>query len=127
MVERELHSKNQHQTQINKNKLKNGRHVIVLTEGHLVNLGVLLDTHRLSCLCLVQLALWTNPKKYHLGVHFLKKEKEHDEEVAQLHLDHLDEKNYKRKKNKDTCNYQIPTKDDIILVEPFEFQYQNAL
>jgi len=36
------------------------------------------------------MALWTNPKKYPLGVHFL--EKDLDEEVARLHLDHLDVK-----------------------------------
>jgi adenosylhomocysteinase len=34
--------------------------------------------------------LLTNPKKYPLGVHFL--EKELDEEVARLHLGHLDVK-----------------------------------
>jgi len=39
---------------------------------------------------LAQLALYTTPKKYSIGVHFL--EKELDEEVARLHLDHLDVK-----------------------------------
>jgi len=39
---------------------------------------------------LAQIALWTETKKYPLGVHFL--EKELDEEVARLHLSHLDVK-----------------------------------
>jgi len=37
---------------------------------------------------LAQLALWQTPEKYPLGVHFLPKEL--DEEVARLHLGHLD-------------------------------------
>jgi len=39
---------------------------------------------------LAQLALWQHPEKYPLGVHFLPKEL--DEEVARLHLEHLDVK-----------------------------------
>jgi len=36
---------------------------------------------------IAQIALWTEPKKYPLGVHFLPKIL--DEEVARLHLEHL--------------------------------------
>ena len=36
---------------------------------------------------LAQMALWTEPEKYELGVHVLPKEL--DEEVARLHLDKL--------------------------------------
>jgi len=82
--------------QVDRYKLKNGRHVIVLAEGRLVNLGCatghpsFVMSSSFTNQVLAQLALWTNPKKYPLGVHFL--EKEHDEEVARLHLDHLDVK-----------------------------------
>lgn len=36
---------------------------------------------------LAQLAIWTNPQNYAVGVHFLPKEL--DEEVARLHLEKL--------------------------------------
>jgi adenosylhomocysteinase len=36
---------------------------------------------------LAQIALWTRPEDYPLGIHVLPKEL--DEEVARLHLDHL--------------------------------------
>jgi len=82
--------------QVDRYKLKNGRHVILLAEGRLVNLGCatghpsFVMSSSFSNQVMAQLALWTNPKKYPLGVHFL--EKELDEEVARLHLDHLDVK-----------------------------------
>jgi len=82
--------------QVDRYKLKNGRHVILLAEGRLVNLGCatghpsFVMSSSFSNQVLAQMALWTNPKKYPLGVHFL--EKDLDEEVARLHLDHLDVK-----------------------------------
>jgi len=82
--------------QVDRFRLANGRHIIVLAEGRLVNLGCATGHPSFVMSCsftnqvMAQLALWTNPKKYPLGVHFL--EKELDEEVARLHLDHLDVK-----------------------------------
>jgi len=82
--------------QVDRYRLKNGRHVIILAEGRLVNLGCatghpsFVMSSSFTNQVLAQLALWTNPKKYPLGVHFL--EKKLDEEVARLHLDHLDVK-----------------------------------
>jgi adenosylhomocysteinase len=82
--------------QVDRYRLNNGRHVIILAEGRLVNLGCatghpsFVMSSSFTNQVLAQLALWTNPKKYPVGVHFL--EKELDEEVARLHLDHLDVK-----------------------------------
>jgi len=82
--------------QVDRYRLNNGRHVIILAEGRLVNLGCatghpsFVMSSSFTNQVLAQLALWTSPKKYPLGVHFL--EKELDEEVARLHLDHLDVK-----------------------------------
>jgi len=79
--------------QVDRYKLKNGRHVIILAEGRLVNLGCatghpsFVMSSSFTNQVLAQLALWRDRKKYPLGVHFL--EKELDEEVARLHLDHL--------------------------------------
>jgi adenosylhomocysteinase len=82
--------------QVDRYRLKNGRHVIILAEGRLVNLGCatghpsFVMSSSFTNQVLAQLALWTTPNKYSIGVHFL--EKELDEEVARLHLDHLDVK-----------------------------------
>jgi adenosylhomocysteinase len=82
--------------QVDRYRLSNGRHVIILAEGRLVNLGCatghpsFVMSTSFTNQVLAQLALWTNTKKYPLGVHFL--EKELDEEVARLHLSHLDVK-----------------------------------
>jgi adenosylhomocysteinase len=82
--------------QVDRYRLANGRHVIILAEGRLVNLGCatghpsFVMSTSFTNQVLAQLALWTNTKKYPLGVHFL--EKELDEEVARLHLAHLDVK-----------------------------------
>jgi len=79
--------------QVDRYRLKNGRHIIVLAEGRLVNLGCatghpsFVMSFSFSNQVLAQIALWTNPKKYPVGVHLL--EKELDEEVARLHLEHL--------------------------------------
>jgi adenosylhomocysteinase len=80
--------------QVDRYKLPNGRHVILLAEGRLVNLGCasghpsFVMSFSFTNQVLAQLALWQTPEKYPLGVHFLPKEL--DEEVARLHLGHLD-------------------------------------
>jgi len=80
--------------QVDRYRLKNGRHLIVLAEGRLVNLGCAMGhpsfvmSFSFTNQTLAQIALWTEPDKYPLGVHFLPKEL--DEEVARLHLNHLD-------------------------------------
>jgi adenosylhomocysteinase len=82
--------------QVDRYQLKNGRHVLILAEGRLVNLGCatghpsFVMSTSFTNQVLAQLALWTKREKYPLGVHFL--EKDLDEEVARLHLDHLDVK-----------------------------------
>jgi len=82
--------------QVDRYRLSNGRHIIILAEGRLVNLGCatghpsFVMSTSFTNQVLAQLALWGNPKKYPLGVYFL--EKELDEEVARLHLNHLDVK-----------------------------------
>jgi len=82
--------------QVDRYHLKNGRHVLILAEGRLVNLGCgtghpsFVMSTSFTNQVLAQHALWTKREKYPLGVHFL--EKDLDEEVARLHLDHLDVK-----------------------------------
>jgi len=82
--------------QVDRYRLSNGRHIIILAEGRLVNLGCatghpsFVMSTSFTNQVLAQIALFTNTKKYPLGVYFL--EKELDEEVARLHLDHLDVK-----------------------------------
>jgi adenosylhomocysteinase len=67
-----------------------GRSVLLLAEGRLVNLGCatghpsFVMSTSFTNQVLAQLALWTEPEKYPLGVHVLPKEL--DEEVARLHL-----------------------------------------
>lgn len=79
--------------QVERYTLKNGRHIILLAEGRLVNLGCAMGhpsfvmSNSFTNQCLAQIELWTKPDKYTLGVHFLPKTL--DEEVARLHLDHL--------------------------------------
>jgi len=82
--------------QVDRFKLPNGRHIILLAEGRLVNLGCasghpsFVMSFSFTNQVLAQLALWQTPEKYPLGVHFLPKHL--DEEVARLHLEHLDVK-----------------------------------
>ncbi|KAG4303858.1 hypothetical protein PORY_002746 [Pneumocystis oryctolagi] len=75
-------------------KLKNGRNVILLAEGRLVNLGCatghssMVMSMSFTNQVLAQIALWTADEgQYPLGVYFLPKKL--DEEVARLHLDKL--------------------------------------
>ena len=71
----------------------NGRSVILLAEGRLVNLGCatghpsFVMSNSFTNQTLAQLALWTETSKYSIGVHRLPKEL--DEEVARLHLEKI--------------------------------------
>jgi len=70
-----------------------GRAIIVLAEGRLVNLGCatghpsFVMSNSFTNQVMAQLALWTETEKFELGVHLLPKEL--DEEVARLHLEKL--------------------------------------
>jgi len=79
--------------QVDRYTLNNGRHVIILAEGRLVNLGCahghpsFVMSNSFTNQVLAQIELWCNPGKYSIDVHFLPKEL--DEKVARLHLNHL--------------------------------------
>ena len=81
-------------SQVNLHKLKNGREIIVLSEGRLVNLGCatghssFVMSTSFTNQVLAQIELWTQGSKYPIGVHCLPKEL--DEKVARLHLKKLD-------------------------------------
>merc|ERR1712136_391989 len=80
--------------QVDRFTLKNGRNVILLAEGRLVNLGCAMGHPSFVMSCsfsnqvLAQIDLWCNPGKYAVGVHMLPKTL--DEEVARSHMDALD-------------------------------------
>jgi len=77
--------------QVDRYELSNGRHIILLAEGRLVNLGCAMGhpsyvmSNSFTNQCLAQIALWTD--KYNIGVYMLPKKL--DEEVARLHLEHV--------------------------------------
>lgn len=79
--------------QVDRYTLASGRHVIILAEGRLVNLGCaqghpsFVMSNSFTNQVLAQIELWCNPGKYSIDVHFLPKAL--DEKVAALHLDHL--------------------------------------
>lgn len=79
--------------QVDRFKLANGNHIILLAEGRLVNLGCatghssFVMSNSFTNQVLAQIELWTNQAAYPLGVHMLPKKL--DEEVAALHLDKL--------------------------------------
>uniref|UniRef100_A0A3P8ZVH6 adenosylhomocysteinase n=1 Tax=Esox lucius TaxID=8010 RepID=A0A3P8ZVH6_ESOLU len=79
--------------QVDRYVMKNGRHIIVLAEGRLVNLGCAMGhpsfvmSNSFTNQVLAQIELWKNNSKYPLGVYFLPKKL--DEEVAAAHLDKL--------------------------------------
>ncbi len=70
-----------------------GKAIIVLAEGRLVNLGCatghpsFVMSNSFTNQVMAQIALWTETGKYEIGVHMLPKEL--DEEVARLHLSKL--------------------------------------
>jgi adenosylhomocysteinase len=86
-------SKENVKPQVDRYTLKNGRHIILLAEGRLVNLGCAMGhpsfvmSNSFTNQVLAQIELWTKADKYSIGVFFLPKKL--DEEVAALHLDHL--------------------------------------
>ncbi|KAJ2121150.1 S-adenosyl-L-homocysteine hydrolase [Coemansia sp. RSA 2131] len=73
--------------------MPNGRHLILLAEGRLVNLACatghpsFVMSNSFSNQVLAQIALWTDSASYPLGVHVLPKLL--DEEVARAHLDQI--------------------------------------
>ncbi|KAJ3108738.1 hypothetical protein HDU97_000136 [Phlyctochytrium planicorne] len=76
--------------QVDRFTMPSGRHIILLAEGRLVNLGCatghpsFVMSNSFSNQVLAQIALWTDTKSYPLGVHLLPKKL--DEEVAAAHL-----------------------------------------
>ncbi|KAH9968213.1 S-adenosyl-L-homocysteine hydrolase [Russula dissimulans] len=82
--------------QVDRYTMASGRHIILLAEGRLVNLGCATGHPSFVMSCsftnqvLAQIALWTTPGKFSLGVHMLPKEL--DEEVARAHLASLNVK-----------------------------------
>jgi len=82
--------------QVDRFTMPSGRHLILLAEGRLVNLGCATGHPSFVMSCsftnqvLAQIALWTTPDKFPLGVHMLPKEL--DEEVARAHLANLNVK-----------------------------------
>ncbi len=78
---------------VDKYTLENGRSILILAEGRLVNLGCatghpsFVMSNSFTNQVLAQLALWNETDSYPLGVHVLPKLL--DEEVARLHLDKL--------------------------------------
>ncbi|MDK0628444.1 adenosylhomocysteinase, partial [Clostridium perfringens] len=79
--------------QVDRYELENGKHIIVLAAGRLVNLGCatghssFVMSNSFTNQVLAQIELWTRHNAYPVGVHTLPKKL--DEEVAALHLDHL--------------------------------------
>jgi len=86
-------SKDEVKPQVDRYTMKSGRHLILLAEGRLVNLGCATGHPSFVMSCsfsnqvLAQMALWNESEKYPLGVHHLPKKL--DEEVATLHLEKI--------------------------------------
>ncbi len=79
--------------QVDEVEFADGKRLIVLAEGRLVNLGCatghpsFVMSASFTNQTLAQIELWTNPGKYEVGVYVLPKQL--DEKVAALHLDKL--------------------------------------
>ncbi|KAL9834900.1 LOW QUALITY PROTEIN: adenosylhomocysteinase-like [Geothlypis trichas] len=79
--------------QVDRYTLRNGRHVILLAEGRLVEPGcamghpIFVMSNSFTNQVLAQIELWTHSDRYAVGVHFLPKKL--DEAVAAAHLDKL--------------------------------------
>ncbi len=79
--------------QVHEWKLANGKSVLILSEGRLMNLGnatghpSFVMSNSFSNQVLAQIEIWTKPAEYEIGVHILPKHL--DEKVARLHLDAL--------------------------------------
>jgi len=80
--------------QVDRYTLHNGKHLLLLAEGRLINLGCAMGhpsfvmSASFSNQVLAQIELWCNTAKYPVGVHMLPKKL--DEEVAASHLGALD-------------------------------------
>ena len=65
--------------QVDRYRLANGNHIILLAEGRLVNLGCATGHPSFVMSCsfanqtLAQIELWTKPGQYPIGVHILPK------------------------------------------------------
>ncbi len=79
--------------QVDRYTLSNGRNIILLAEGRLVNLGCatghpsFVMSNSFTNQVMAQIALWTESEKFDIGVHMMPKRL--DEEVARLHLEQL--------------------------------------
>lgn len=79
--------------QVDRYTFSDGRSLIVLAQGRLVNLGcatghpAFVMSASFTNQVLAQIALWTEPDRFDIGIHLLPKEL--DEEVARLHLGKL--------------------------------------
>jgi len=79
--------------QVDRYTFANGRSILILAEGRLVNLGCatghpsFVMSNSFCNQVIAQIALWTDTDKFPVGVHVLPKKM--DEEVARLHLDKL--------------------------------------
>lgn len=79
--------------QVDKCTMPNGKSILLLASGRLVNLGCATGHPAFVMSCsftnqvMAQIALWTEKEKYPVGVHVLPKEL--DEKVARLHLGKL--------------------------------------
>jgi adenosylhomocysteinase len=79
--------------QVDHHELSNGRRIIVLAKGRLVNLGCatghpsFVMSNSFTNQVMAQIDLFTNPKKYKIGVFCLPKDL--DEKVAALHLEQV--------------------------------------
>merc|ERR1711868_228540 len=79
--------------QVDRYTLKDGKHIILLAEGRLVNLGCAMGhpsfvmSNSFANQVLAQIELWTRADQYKIGVYMLPKKL--DEEVAEAHLEHL--------------------------------------
>src|SRR5207253_3116495 len=79
--------------QVDRYTFANGRSILILAEGRLVNLGCatghpsFVMSNSFTNQVMAQIALWTESDNYEIGVHMLPKKL--DEEVARLHLEQL--------------------------------------
>merc|ERR1712180_440040 len=122
-LEENCRTKTNIKPQVDKYTLSNGKNLILLAEGRLVNLGCAMGhpsfvmSNSFSNQVLAQLELWCNPGKYEIGVHMLPKKL--DEEVASSHLGALDIK--LTKLSQDQSDYLgIPTEGPF---KPDHYRY----
>ena len=93
MVDRPDISEIEIKPQVDKFIYPDGKTIVVLARGRLVNLGCatghpsFVMSNSFSNQVLAQIALWSDPDAYPIGVHVLPKSL--DEEVARLHLGQL--------------------------------------